>query len=83
MVLLLFLAAAVLCTALADTLTDTTAHGVILCAEMGFPSNTAGRRAPWSLPIEVASIKVIRSLKALQYELGPDSGTFQRQTAGM
>ncbi len=63
MVLLLFLelAATVLCIALADTLTET--HGVVLCAQVGFPSKTAGRRAPWSLPKEAASIKMIRSLK--------------------
>jgi len=53
----------VLCIALADTLTETTAHGIVLCAEVGFLSKTAGRRAPWSLPNEAASIKVIRSLK--------------------
>lgn len=65
MVLLLFLelAATVLCIALAETLTGTTAHDFILCAEVGFPSNTAGRRAPWSLPTEAASIKVIRIFK--------------------
>ena len=65
MVLLLFLelAATVLCIALADTLTELTAHGVVLCAEVCFPSNTAGRRVPWSLPKEAAGIKVIRSLQ--------------------
>ena len=63
LLLLLRLATAVLCIAVAETLTETTAHGVILCAEVGFPSNTVGRRALWSLPTEAASIKVIRSLK--------------------
>lgn len=65
MVLLLFLelAATVLCIALADTLTRTTAHGAVLYAEVEFPSKTADCRAPWSLAKEAASIKVNRSLK--------------------
>jgi hypothetical protein len=59
MVLLLFLElATVLCIALADTFAELTAHGDVLCAEVAFPSKTAGRRAPWSLPKEAASIKV-------------------------
>lgn len=60
MVLLLFLglAAKVICVTLADTLTETTAHGVVLCAVVGFVSKTAGRRAPWSLLRQAASIKV-------------------------
>lgn len=65
MVLLLFLelAATVLCIALGDTWTETTTHGVVLCVDVVFPSKIAGRRAPWSLPKEAASIKMIRSLK--------------------
>ena len=65
MVLLLFLelAATVLCTALGATSIETTTHGVVLCVDVVFPSKVTGRRAPWSLPKEAASIKVIRSLK--------------------